>query len=149
VRVLTTLNFFLLLLINGHLNNTLNFSLFIFSLPKLTNISPPKQIILHQNMPHRTIIYLTVQNNLPHAFPLNHVLINDSDTFRSINYLRTAHIPCLSIAEYSLPIILIIGAFLLYGSLPNFFTRLLYLFIDSLASNARNLHFTFLFFFHS
>ena len=92
----------------------------ISNLSELAYISSSKKIVLHKDMPDRTIIDIKVLNNLSHTFTMNEVLENNRNAFSRIDRLRISR-PRFLVAKNRLSIvILIVTLFLeskLYSSL--------------------------------
>ena len=89
-----------------HLNisdGTFPIQFFVPDLSKLADVRPTKQIILQEDVPHSTVVYLVVVNQLHRAFTMVHMIINNGHSLGRVDYLQFARFS-LSVAENSLPV---------------------------------------------
>jgi len=87
----------------------ISFLFVLATLPKLPNISPPKQIVLDENVPNRTIVNLLVVDYLLDGLAVNDMVVNNRDPLGCIYHGKVAA-PAFFVAEERLPILLRITA---------------------------------------
>ena len=75
----------------------------VFGRSEFANVRPPEQVILHEDVPHRTVVRTMILYNLSCTFFVDKVIKDDGNSLRSVDH-RHVCAPLLPVAEDGLPV---------------------------------------------